>query len=107
MIWMIYIICHKDLVMFDENLLYMFASRESAFTITPQKEDKARDAWNQLLDVKDVLECNSKLYGSPSSEELRGLYNQLTLIAKEFKNGDSTKENQSTKEIHSGSQGKN
>lgn len=86
--------------MFDESLLYMFASRESLFPIATTKEDKAREAWNELLDVKDVLECNSKMYGSPTQEELRGLYNQLTLIAKEFKDGSKKEENQSTSKVY-------
>jgi len=92
--------------MFDESLLYMFASRESSFPMKSVQEDKTREAWNELLDVKDMLECNSKMYGSPSQEELRGLYNQLTLIAKEFRNGAPKKENQSTQKVYSRIEGK-
>jgi len=91
--------------MFDESLLYMFAARESAFGIKSVQEDKTREAWNQLLDIKDVLECDSKMYGSPSQEELRGLYNQLTLIAKELKDGTKKEENQGSQKVHCGTKG--
>jgi len=81
--------------MFDEEMLSLFARRESVF-VAPKKEgEKVQQAWNRVLDARDVIESRKALYGEPSDKELESLYVKIEKILKEHKNGNSTQEDES------------
>lgn len=80
--------------MFSNDLLSIFGARESNL-ISAHRTDEVQAAWNELLDAKDVLELNYRMYGDPSYKELISVYRQITLQLKEASNGYSTKKDKS------------
>lgn len=82
--------------MFDEEMLSLFAQRESAFVFSKKLSNGPQQAWNRVLDAKDVIESKKAMYGEPNDKALESLYLQLEKLLKEFSNGNKTEEGKGT-----------